>query len=605
MKFLCEHCKAKYQIADDKVAGRTVRMKCRKCGGSIEVKAEVTETSVAMKAADLAAGEPRSSQRPGPLGAGAAPRPAAPPRPAAQNERALAGAFQRSVHREDDGRSLRELSAADEWYVAVNGVPVGPVRVGEVRRKAAMGAVTEDSLCWQEGMEEWRAIRTVTELAAVVREAASGGRASLAPGEVRQTPAPVRPAAPRAPQPAARPHAAAGPAWSRPVTAPMPAQFEEPDEVEDEGAATIVGRSPLLDAEQEPHAVMTNGAPHPPAADPFHSRDQRSRPPAAYAGPATGFGGPGPQAVPATGFGAPAPHTSPATGFGAPAGGFGAAPGGFGAPSPYAPPAPAAPPPGYGAFQPVPVAPAAPPPGAPFAPGASGFGSVAPPAPAPPIVVPAVSRRMSPIAVGMIVMFACFGLAAAFLVFGPHAVRAPPPVASAPPVVSAAAPIPTDIPPPVAATATTAPVAAPDAGGTRVASATPRGPVGSTPKPGPSGVSTDPALRELLGGPTGPSTGPGNGGPGAAGPALNEDSIKQVVSQHSLAIRRTCWDRSTSTTPSVKVVVHIEVNGSGQVTQASANGNDPVVARCLENEIRLWRWPGGGEVNVPFSFIRQ
>src|SRR6188768_1294430 len=32
MKFLCPCCKAKYQIGDDKVAGRSVRMKCRKCG---------------------------------------------------------------------------------------------------------------------------------------------------------------------------------------------------------------------------------------------------------------------------------------------------------------------------------------------------------------------------------------------------------------------------------------------------------------------------------------------------------------------------------------------------------------------------------------------
>ena len=46
MKFLCEQCKAKYQIADEKVVGRTVRMKCRKCGHMIEVRAAVTESSV-------------------------------------------------------------------------------------------------------------------------------------------------------------------------------------------------------------------------------------------------------------------------------------------------------------------------------------------------------------------------------------------------------------------------------------------------------------------------------------------------------------------------------------------------------------------------------
>ena len=45
MKFLCDQCKAKYQIADEKVVGKTVRMKCRKCGHLIEVRAAVTESS--------------------------------------------------------------------------------------------------------------------------------------------------------------------------------------------------------------------------------------------------------------------------------------------------------------------------------------------------------------------------------------------------------------------------------------------------------------------------------------------------------------------------------------------------------------------------------
>ncbi len=38
MRFSCENCQAKYQVADEKVAGKTIRMKCRKCGHAIEVK---------------------------------------------------------------------------------------------------------------------------------------------------------------------------------------------------------------------------------------------------------------------------------------------------------------------------------------------------------------------------------------------------------------------------------------------------------------------------------------------------------------------------------------------------------------------------------------
>ncbi len=49
MKFVCDSCKAKYQIGDEKVAGKTLRMKCRRCGHMIQVAASVTETSVSTR----------------------------------------------------------------------------------------------------------------------------------------------------------------------------------------------------------------------------------------------------------------------------------------------------------------------------------------------------------------------------------------------------------------------------------------------------------------------------------------------------------------------------------------------------------------------------
>ncbi|MEZ4315841.1 MAG: zinc-ribbon domain-containing protein [Polyangiaceae bacterium] len=43
MKFICENCKAKYQIGDDKIAGRSVRMKCRRCGHLIQLSASAAQ----------------------------------------------------------------------------------------------------------------------------------------------------------------------------------------------------------------------------------------------------------------------------------------------------------------------------------------------------------------------------------------------------------------------------------------------------------------------------------------------------------------------------------------------------------------------------------
>jgi hypothetical protein len=115
---------------------------------------------------------------------------------------------------------MSELAPDDTWYVAINGVPVGPIKISEVRRKASLGAVTEDSLCWQEGQDEWRPARQLPDLAAIIREAASG-RPSMTPPPSRASTPPPRssslsprptggtatgkaPRAPMAPAPAAR-----------------------------------------------------------------------------------------------------------------------------------------------------------------------------------------------------------------------------------------------------------------------------------------------------------------------------------------------------------------------------------------------------------------
>jgi len=270
MKFLCPSCKAKYQIADDKVAGRSVRMKCRKCGYLISIGKAVTDGSVSRKLSSMppppdsepsaqappprasAAGwrEPgaRTSQpgppprppprRPGPAPvapprAGAAgpgvettpaPRPVAPHSPRNGNGSSQHHAFRVEappVHRDDDERTViagvgalshafaesvagpessalaESLATGDEWYVGINGVPVGPIRLSEVRSKAASGAISAESLVWREGFEQWLPLANFPELVAIVEEGFSSARASLTPLSAPPTTAMAPPAAPR------------------------------------------------------------------------------------------------------------------------------------------------------------------------------------------------------------------------------------------------------------------------------------------------------------------------------------------------------------------------------------------------------------------------
>lgn len=163
MKFLCSNCKAKYQIPDDKVAGRTLRMTCRRCKEEIVIRGEPVRPSAAGINSPL-------------------PVLSAPPS-------ALAADFHSRVS--NPSASFGDTPMFDEWHVAINEIPVGPMRRDEVARKIATGAVGPDSLAWREGLDDWIRVAYIPELA------------MLLPAGMR--PSSLPPAAPVAPmQPAQR-----------------------------------------------------------------------------------------------------------------------------------------------------------------------------------------------------------------------------------------------------------------------------------------------------------------------------------------------------------------------------------------------------------------
>jgi predicted Zn finger-like uncharacterized protein len=516
VKFLCDNCKAKYQIADEKVAGKTVRMKCRKCGHQIEVRAAVTETSTATS-------PPKPPTRPparpgtGLATSFAATKPRAPSTPPG----ALAGAFKQQVAEtpaSGTGKASIELSVTDEWYVAINGVPVGPVRISELRRKAAAGAVTEDSLCWQEGLEEWRPIRSIPELAALVREAAQGQRPSLV-GET--------PRAPSIPPPPPRPAATARPNMTPAPPAPRATQPTNP------GRSNVV---PL-----RPAAI----APVERASDDF----------------GLGMGSAAPAFVPT-----PSPPQPLVTG-----------------PQPIMPmPAPVGDP-----FA-VPPPPAQP---------AEVYRSSIMPAPMAPSVYEGPERRSGvPLWFWPVLVLALgFGGGLAFLVFRPQ--PTPPPVVIQMPQTTTA-PASASEPPP---TTPSEPLPTPTESGKKptVARTTPKGPTEEK-----KGID----LGGLVPGAGGPSVGPGTG-PGAGGAGLDQAGVERVVAGHRAGVKRTCWERGgADQKSSVNVMVTANVAPNGTVAGTSSSGDDPVVAKCIENQVRTWTFPAPGSsttINIPFKFVRQ
>jgi serine/threonine protein kinase len=115
-----------------------------------------------------------------------------------------------------------------------------------------------------------------------------------------------------------------------------------------------------------------------------------------------------------------------------------------------------------------------------------------------------------------------------------------------------------------------------------------------------------PADLTGLSGPSLPK--PSEGGPSPSGGTFDQSSIERVVNSRKTGVKRTCLERSTSTASSTKVTATITIAPNGSVQSVSSAGDDPVMARCIEQQLRGWSFPAPGEVKqvqIPFVFVRQ
>jgi predicted Zn finger-like uncharacterized protein len=148
MKITCHSCSAKYTVSDDKVQGKTVKMKCRKCGATIVVGA----SSGSDPSADTVGLEQAAEGGEGP-----------PP-----------GSFLVNVG--DNDQRTMTLAEVVEAYNS--------------------GVVTADTYVWAEGMTDWQALSDNGEIVGALNEAAAtSGAAMSSSGYASAPPAAAAPAA--------------------------------------------------------------------------------------------------------------------------------------------------------------------------------------------------------------------------------------------------------------------------------------------------------------------------------------------------------------------------------------------------------------------------
>ena len=204
MRFECDSCQTKYKISDAKVAGRIVRFPCRKCEHRIVIDGRGGEVTVPAGSAYRYEDVTRPSEPVPLVRQGATVRQRRPSSPVRRRPSSVPPRRPSSVARrvssspaaastalvgqhlglappvpplpQVDGGPLRsrKLDKA-EWHVSVNDVPIGPIRLEEMAHKVDAGAVSEYSLVWRDGFDEWRPLATVPELMSLLYERRSSG----------------------------------------------------------------------------------------------------------------------------------------------------------------------------------------------------------------------------------------------------------------------------------------------------------------------------------------------------------------------------------------------------------------------------------------------
>ncbi len=163
MKITCHACDAKYTIADEKVTGRTVKIKCKKCGATIVVNAD----TAAAPQMGGAAGAPYGDAQP----------------------QAPAG--------DDDGLMATRVAGMDgappavnapEWTVSMTGEDERQMSQLQIAEEMQRGTITGDTYVWRDGMSDWLPVAQIPDLQALLARVASAGHAAHAPAHA---PAPV------------------------------------------------------------------------------------------------------------------------------------------------------------------------------------------------------------------------------------------------------------------------------------------------------------------------------------------------------------------------------------------------------------------------------
>jgi len=180
MKFVCERCHTKYSIADEKVRGKVLKVRCKTCENVITVRETGATIDDAGSGVPKEAAQTRSGMLDARTGdsAAVAASPAARrahPEPARRSAPHLPAAALVDPHgpavappRRPTPRPMPSLSVDDgvEWYLAVDGAQTGPFRRPVLIDKILAVPPGGDVHVWNANLGDWKPPKDVPDVSA-------------------------------------------------------------------------------------------------------------------------------------------------------------------------------------------------------------------------------------------------------------------------------------------------------------------------------------------------------------------------------------------------------------------------------------------------------
>ncbi|HZJ66938.1 MAG TPA: GYF domain-containing protein, partial [Kofleriaceae bacterium] len=190
VKFLCDRCKTRYSIGDDRVRGKILKIRCKNCANVITVREGMNvdpdaapipldqprvkkSTTGAPEALNELEARKESTRERGRTGSPRTER--APAAAAKADDAGRAGAGKRASQDARRSEPVNALSAAfasamakpppaleEEWYVSIDGDQSGPFSLGDAQRWIADRPFDAELFCWSEGFDDWLPVDKVS-----------------------------------------------------------------------------------------------------------------------------------------------------------------------------------------------------------------------------------------------------------------------------------------------------------------------------------------------------------------------------------------------------------------------------------------------------------